>query len=103
MHAHSSPPSPAVPTPSPSRPPAPPSALRWVFWGFVAIAAFFLWTEHRAHLIGGLSWLPFLFILACPLMHVFMHRGHGGSGHGHGGHDAEASRGTDASTVRRED
>ena len=42
--------------------------------GFLLIAGFFLQTEHRAHLFGI---LPFLFILACPLLHVFMHGGHG--------------------------
>jgi cadmium resistance protein CadD (predicted permease) len=42
-----------------------------------AIAAFFLLAEHRAHLFGA---LPLLLLLACPLMHVFMHRGHGGHG-----------------------
>lgn len=31
------------------------------FTGFGLIAAFFLFTEHRAHLFG---WLPFLFLLA---------------------------------------
>ena len=51
--------------------------------GFLAIAAFFLQTEHRAHLFGA---LPFLFLLACPLLHLFMHGGHGGHG-GHGDHD----------------
>ena len=45
------------------------------------IAAWFLWTEHRAHLFGALPWLV---LLACPLMHVFMHRGHHGH-HGRGG------------------
>lgn len=97
MHAHShshQPPPPVSPTGSP--PPTRPSPVRWVFWGFVAIAAFFLWTEHRAHLIGGLSWLPYLFILACPLMHVFMH-------HGHGDHGTDGSSGTNASNTRRED
>lgn len=44
------------------------------------IAGWFLWTEHRAHLFGALTWLV---LLACPLMHVFMHRGHHGS-HGQG-------------------
>ena len=44
-----------------------------------AIAAFFLLTEHRAHFFGA---LPFLLLLACPLMHIFMHHGHGG----HQGH-----------------
>jgi hypothetical protein len=47
---------------------------------FLAIAAFFLLSEHRAHALGL---LPFLLILACPLLHVFMHGGHGGhDGHG---------------------
>ena len=41
------------------------------------IAGYFLLTEHRAHFLGA---LPFLLLLACPLMHVFMHGGHG-SGH----------------------
>lgn len=50
---------------------------------FGAIAAYFLLTEHRAHFFGA---LPFLLILACPLMHVFMHRGHGGHGGGHADH-----------------
>ena len=50
---------------------------------FGAIAAYFLLTEHRAHFFGA---LPFLLLLACPLMHVFMHRGHGGHGGGHAGH-----------------
>lgn len=42
---------------------------------FLAITAFFLFTEHRAHLFGV---LPYLLLLACPLLHLFMHRGHGG-------------------------
>lgn len=46
---------------------------------FLAIAAFFLLTEHRAHAFG---FLPYLLLLACPLMHLFHHGGHGG----HGGH-----------------
>ena len=47
--------------------------------GFAAIAGFFLLSEHRAHALG---WLPWLILLACPLLHLFMHRGHGG-GHKH--------------------
>ncbi|SFC25454.1 Protein of unknown function [Polaromonas sp. OV174] len=43
------------------------------------IAAFFLLSEHRAHFFGV---LPYLLILACPLMHVFMHHGHRGHGSG---------------------
>ena len=45
---------------------------------FLAIAGYFLWTEHRAHVIQGLPWL---LLLACPLMHLFMHGSHGGHGH----------------------
>lgn len=46
---------------------------------FAAVSAFYLWTEHRAHLLGA---LPYLLLLTCPLMHVFMHHGH------HHGHSA---------------
>jgi hypothetical protein len=51
---------------------------RWVFYGFLAIAAFLLFTEHRAHVLGV---LPYLFLFACPLMHLFMHHGHGDHHH----------------------
>lgn len=51
----------------------------WVFGGFAAIALVLLAVEHRAHLLG---WLPWLFLIACPLMHLFMHGGHGGHGGG---------------------
>ncbi len=51
----------------------------WVFIGFVLVAGFLLFTEHRAHVLGA---LPYLLLLACPLMHLFMHHGHG---HRHGG------------------
>ena len=57
----------------------------WAFAGFIAIAGFFLFTEHRAHLFGI---LPFLFLLACPFLHMFGHRGHGG----HGGHGDDAQQ-----------
>jgi hypothetical protein len=49
---------------------------RWAFLAFAGIAAYFLLTEHRAHLSGLAYWLPFLFVLACPLLHVFMHGRH---------------------------
>jgi hypothetical protein len=62
---------------------------RWVFWIFVIIAASFLLSEHRAHLLGV---LPFLFLLACPLLHLFMHGGHGGHGE-HGGDGASTAPG----------
>lgn len=56
-----------------------------VLIGFLAIGGFFLVAEHRAHLIPYLGYWPFLLILACPLLHVFMHGGHGG--HGSGGNE----------------
>jgi hypothetical protein len=49
--------------------------------GFLTIAAFFLFTEHRAHFFGI---LPYLLLLACPLLHLFMHGKHGGHGGDHG-------------------
>jgi DUF2933 family protein len=48
-----------------------------VLLGFIIIAGALLFTEHRAHVLGLLLWLP---IFACPLMHLFMHGGHGGHG-----------------------
>lgn len=51
---------------------------KWVLLGFLLIAGFFLFTEHRAHLLG---FLPYLLFLACPLMHLF-HHGHGHHGNG---------------------
>jgi len=43
-----------------------------------AVGGFLLFTEHRAHVPG---FLPFAFLLACPLMHLFMHHGHHHGGH----------------------
>ncbi len=60
-----------------------------VLLAFLAIAAFFLITEHRAHLFGI---LPYLLLLACPLLHLF--HGHGG----HGGHENPSAGPSDAST-----
>ena len=53
--------------------------------GFLTVAGFFLLTEHRAHFFGI---LPFLLLLACPLLHSFMHGSHGG----HGGSTDEPGR-----------
>ncbi|MFH0340574.1 MAG: DUF2933 domain-containing protein [Chromatiales bacterium] len=49
------------------------------FWGFLLVILFFLFTEHRAHLLGA---LPYLLVAACPLMHFLMHRGHRHDGKG---------------------
>lgn len=49
--------------------------LLWASGGvFLAVAGYFLVTEHRAHLFAALPWL---LIGGCLLMHVFMHHGHG--------------------------
>jgi hypothetical protein len=63
------------------------SPTRLALLGFLAIAAFFLITEHRAHFFGI---LPYLLLLACPLLHLFMHGKHGG--HGEGGADRPDTR-----------
>ena len=54
---------------------------RWglVLLGFLIIAGALLFTEHQAHVLGVLIWLP---LLACPLMHFFMHGGHRHGGQG---------------------
>jgi hypothetical protein len=63
------------------------SRVKLVFLAFAVIGAFFLLAEHRAHLLPWLPWLPWLFLAACPLMHVFMHHGHGGH---HDGGDGDS-------------
>ena len=63
-------------------------AARVTLWVLGAIALFYLLTEHQAHLFG---WLPYLLILACPLMHLFMHGGHHGGHHREGPKDEEKS------------
>lgn len=40
-----------------------------------ASALIMSWEQHRAHILGA---VPYLLLLACPLMHLFGHRGHGG-------------------------
>jgi DUF2933 family protein len=39
----------------------------------VAVLGFLIYTGHSAHLLG---FVPYLLILSCPLMHIFMHGGH---------------------------
>ncbi len=56
-----------------------------VFAGFAIVAGALLLTEHRAHVLGLLVWLP---LIACLLMHVFMHGGHH---HHDGGHDRRSN------------
>jgi hypothetical protein len=46
---------------------------------FLAVAVFFLWAEHEAHIMGA---LPYVLLLLCLAVHFLMHRGHGGHGGG---------------------
>jgi len=68
---------------------APHDPWRMPMWvglcAFLAIAVFFLWEEHRAHLLGA---VPYVLLLLCPVIHMFMHRGRGG----HGGHGVHGDR-----------
>ncbi len=79
------------------------------FWrtpqGTAAIAmigavTYFLLMEHRVHFFQA---LPFLILLLCPLMHMFMHGGHGHAGQDHGdaGGDHHRSRQTDSEAYHR--
>jgi hypothetical protein len=54
--------------------------------GLIASATYFLLMEHRQHVI---EFLPYLILLLCPLMHVFMHGGHGHGGGDHHDHGPE--------------
>ena len=54
---------------------------RFVLCAFLAIAGFYLLTEHTAHVFGI---LPYLLLFLCPILH-FLHGGHDG----HGGHGSQ--------------
>lgn len=56
--------------------------------GFLAIAAYFLWTEHRAHVV---HFLPYGLLLLCPLLHLF-HGGRRSHGGDHRDHDGGGSK-----------
>ncbi|XKE44183.1 DUF2933 domain-containing protein [Halomonas organivorans] len=52
----------------------------WLLVGLaLAVVGFMLWEEHKGHVLGALPWL---IVLASPLMHLFMHGGHGKHGDG---------------------
>jgi Flp pilus assembly protein TadB len=60
-----------------------------VLLAFLAMAAFFLIAEHRAHVLGV---FPFLLVLLCPLLH-FLHGRHSGGHAGHGSRPRERPEG----------
>ena len=45
------------------------------------IVAFYVLREHWGHVLG---YAPYLILLACPFMHIFMHHGHGHGQHSGG-------------------
>jgi hypothetical protein len=55
--------------------PWPNKATRWLFWIFAGVGAYYLITEHPPHL---LDYLPYILLMACPLMHLFHGHGRGG-------------------------
>ena len=62
-----------------------------VFLGFAAISLVLLWKEHQAHILGA---LPYLLLLACPLMHLF-------GGHRHGSHHQRDQNDVSSAASRR--
>ena len=47
-------------------------------WGLslvIATTGIYLLVTHTGHILAA---LPYLVLVACPLMHIFGHRGHGG-------------------------
>ncbi|TXH86670.1 DUF2933 domain-containing protein [Thauera aminoaromatica] len=56
-----------------------------------AVGVYYLLTEHLTHVTQA---VPYLFLLACPLMHLFGH-------HGHGGHSHHTSRQDDQDAAKR--
>jgi hypothetical protein len=49
----------------------------WLVLGAIALT-YYLWGWHKEHV---LQYWPIAIFLLCPLMHVFMHGGHGGHDH----------------------
>lgn len=58
-----------------------------VLFGSLAIGAYFLISEHRAHIFAG-KWTAPALLIAFIGLHFLMHAGHGG----HGGHSSRDER-----------
>jgi len=58
--------------------------------GAVLLGGAYAVTEHSQHLW---VFLPYAFLLACPLMHLFMH-------HGHGGHENRAAQASERAMAK---
>ena len=58
-----------------------PTAWKLAGLSLGVVVVYWLVNEHWGHVLGA---LPYLILLACPLMHLFHgHGGHGGSGDKH--------------------
>jgi len=57
--------------------------LKLLIGAVLSAAAFWVIENHWQHALGV---LPYVLFLTCPLMHLFMHHGHGGH-HPHTGED----------------
>jgi hypothetical protein len=73
-----------------------PSFWKTPFGMFACVVAVatsaYLYLVHKDHV---LALLPYAVLAACPLMHMFMHRGHGHGAHSQGSsRDSQASRGS---------
>ena len=55
--------------------------IKVVLYMSIGIIAYFLITEHLAHLAG---FLPYSLLFICIFMQLFMHGGYGGHGDGNG-------------------
>lgn len=57
---------------------------RWlIVCALAVIALLLLWPRHQGHIVAV---LPYAFLFLCPVVHLLMHRHHGG------GHHNEAPR-----------
>ena len=57
--------------------------LGWALTLAIAALGLYLLITHTGHVLSA---LPYLLLMACPLMHLFMHGGHG---HGHNHRDPD--------------
>lgn len=55
--------------------------IHWSVWLFASVGLLLLLVDHWAHVMGV---VPYLVLLACPLMHL-LHGRHGGHRHGTAG------------------
>jgi len=58
------------------------NTIKWSLIGLLVIAGIWLIADQGQHLA---PYLPFVFLLGCLAMHLFMHAGHGG----HGNHNSD--------------